>query len=79
MKREGPRPRRAGDSFDKTAIRGPGFVDPTPGLKAEYAAALERMKAELGEPRTLRERIRFRRRAYALGARMFAARGTVNW
>jgi hypothetical protein len=55
------------------------FVDPWPGLKAEYEVALAKLRVELGEPRTLRERRRFRRQARNLWVRLVLARSTANW
>jgi hypothetical protein len=40
-------------------MRGDHFIGPRASLEAEYGAAVERLRRERGEPRTLRERWRF--------------------
>lgn len=37
---------------------GPAFIDPLPALQKEYEAAVERLRRETGDPRTLRQKWR---------------------
>lgn len=48
-----------------------GVVDPTPLIEARYRAELEALQREFGEPRTLRERLRLRRKVRKLTRRYF--------
>lgn len=48
-----------------------GVVDPTPLIKERYRAELEALKREIGEPLTLRERLRLRRKIRKLKRRYF--------
>ncbi len=59
---------------------GPGFVDPLPALKKEYEAAVERLRRETGDPRTLRQKWRSWRTRRRLWKDMVAKpRRTGNW
>jgi hypothetical protein len=56
------------------------FIDPLPGLRAEYELALGRLREELGEPKTRRERLRFGWKAYRLRRRYLGwVRAISNW
>jgi hypothetical protein len=54
-------------------------VDPHPGLDKQYEAAVERLRREMGDPRTLREKWRFWRRRRRLWKEMVVRpRRTAN-
>jgi hypothetical protein len=55
-----------------------GFVDPTPGLRAEYEAALQQLRSEFAGRQGFLDRWRFRKRVWEL-QRRYLDRVTAKW
>lgn len=59
---------------------GNGFIDPLAALEKEYEAALELLRREMGEPRTLGQKWRFwRRRRRLWRETVVLPRRSANW
>jgi hypothetical protein len=57
-----------------------GFIDPTPELERQYREAVERLRREIGEPPTRRERWRFLWARYQLWQELVERpRRSANW
>jgi hypothetical protein len=63
-----------------SAGRGSGFVDPRAALEQEYNAAVERLRREVGDPRTLADKWRFWRSRRRLWKKMVGKpRRSADW
>jgi hypothetical protein len=57
-----------------------GFIEPTPGLERDYETAVDRLRQEKGDPKTLRERWRFWRSRRRLWRDLVARpRKSAHW